>query len=194
MPTSLMLWVAPSEKDTDSAAMEKRLWDTADQFRAKSGPILGLNFLWFAEVRFAAQRASLEKPAATVRPSRHSLGACCPNETERGCPTRSGPECRMDARKSMGFRMIERAAAETAALRRLRNDSGNTPLGEGEHVDDPTAYRAEARFDYLLIQNPRRTHELTYANYFRAQSYVSRMLKRGLPGEIKRCARLALKS
>ena len=30
-------WIAPSEKDTDNAALEKRLWDAADQFRANSG-------------------------------------------------------------------------------------------------------------------------------------------------------------
>ena len=29
-----MLWIAPSEKDTDNAALEKCLWDAADQFRA----------------------------------------------------------------------------------------------------------------------------------------------------------------
>ena len=64
-----MLWIAPSEKDTAAATLEKRLWDSADQFRANSGlkaqeysgPILGLIFLRFAEVRFAAQRAKLEK-------------------------------------------------------------------------------------------------------------------------------------
>ena len=32
-----MHWIAPSEKDTDNAALEKRLWDAADQFRANSG-------------------------------------------------------------------------------------------------------------------------------------------------------------
>ena len=32
-----MQWIAPSEKDTGNAALEKRLWDTADQFRANSG-------------------------------------------------------------------------------------------------------------------------------------------------------------
>ena len=45
-----MIWIALSEKDTDNAALEKRLWDAADQFRANSGlkpqeysgPILGL--------------------------------------------------------------------------------------------------------------------------------------------------------
>jgi len=32
-----MQWIAPSEKDNNNAALEKRLWDTADQFRANSG-------------------------------------------------------------------------------------------------------------------------------------------------------------
>ena len=70
-----MQWIAPSEKDTDNAALEKRLWDAADQFRANSGlkaqeysaPVLGLIFLRFAEVRFAAQRIKLEKAGASSR-------------------------------------------------------------------------------------------------------------------------------
>lgn len=70
-----MHWVAPSEKDTAAATLEKRLWDAADQFRANSGlkaqeysgPILGLIFLRFAEVRFTAQRAKLEKVGASSR-------------------------------------------------------------------------------------------------------------------------------
>ncbi|HNN98030.1 MAG TPA: class I SAM-dependent DNA methyltransferase [Pseudomonadota bacterium] len=70
-----MHWIAPSEKDTATATLEKRLWDAADQFRANSGlkaqeysgPILGLIFLRFAEVRFAAQRALLEKAGASSR-------------------------------------------------------------------------------------------------------------------------------
>ncbi|RPJ05257.1 MAG: SAM-dependent DNA methyltransferase, partial [Deltaproteobacteria bacterium] len=70
-----MHWIAPTEKDTATAALEKRLWDAADQFRANSGlkaqeysgPILGLIFLRFAEVRFAAQRAKLEKAGASTR-------------------------------------------------------------------------------------------------------------------------------
>jgi len=72
-----MLWIAPSEKSTDSAALGKRLWDAADQFRANSGlksqeysaPVLGLIFLRFAEVRFAAQRTALEKAGASSRRS-----------------------------------------------------------------------------------------------------------------------------
>lgn len=70
-----MHWIAPSEKDTATATLERRLWDAADQFRANSGlkaqeysgPILGLIFLRFAEVRFAAQRAALEKAGASSR-------------------------------------------------------------------------------------------------------------------------------
>jgi type I restriction enzyme M protein len=30
-----MRWVAPSEKDTANQTLEKRLWATADQFRAR---------------------------------------------------------------------------------------------------------------------------------------------------------------
>lgn len=70
-----MHWIAPSEKDTASAALEKRLWDAADQFRANSGlkaqeysgPILGLIFLRFAEVRFALRRSKLEAAGASSR-------------------------------------------------------------------------------------------------------------------------------
>ncbi|HRD64581.1 MAG TPA: class I SAM-dependent DNA methyltransferase [Candidatus Competibacter sp.] len=70
-----MHWIAPSEKDAAATTLEKRLWDAADQFRANSGlkaqeysgPILGLIFLRFAEVRFAAQRAKLEAAGASSR-------------------------------------------------------------------------------------------------------------------------------
>src|SRR5271155_2658902 len=70
-----MHWIAPSEKDTANNTLEKRLWDAADQFRANSGltaaqysqPVLGLIFLRFAEVRFAARRAKLDKTSASSR-------------------------------------------------------------------------------------------------------------------------------
>lgn len=70
-----MQWVAPTEKDTATASLEKRLWDAADQFRANSGlkaqeysgPILGLIFLRFAEVRFSVQRTKLERTGASSR-------------------------------------------------------------------------------------------------------------------------------
>jgi type I restriction enzyme M protein len=31
-----MQWISPSEKDTATMTLEKRLWDAADQFRANS--------------------------------------------------------------------------------------------------------------------------------------------------------------
>ncbi|MGH8759340.1 MAG: type I restriction-modification system subunit M, partial [Burkholderiales bacterium] len=70
-----MLWVAPSEKDTATDTLERRLWDAADQLRANSGltsaqystPVLGLIFLRFADVRFAKQRAELGKESASSR-------------------------------------------------------------------------------------------------------------------------------
>jgi type I restriction enzyme M protein len=70
-----MKWIAPSEKDAASAELEKRLWDSAEDFYANAGlkpqeysaPVLGLIFLRFAEVRFAAQRAKLEKAGSSSR-------------------------------------------------------------------------------------------------------------------------------
>ena len=70
-----MRWVAPTEKDTANGALEKRLWEAADQFRANSGlkagqysaPVLGLIFLRFAEARFTQRRAQLEKTGTSAR-------------------------------------------------------------------------------------------------------------------------------
>jgi type I restriction enzyme M protein len=72
-----MHWIAPSERDTASDTLEKRLWNAADQFRANSGltaaqysaPVLGLIFLLFAETRFAQRRAQLESAGAFSRRS-----------------------------------------------------------------------------------------------------------------------------
>lgn len=68
-------WIAPPEKDTATGTLEKNLWEAADQFRANSGlkaqeysgPILGLIFLRFAEVRFLARRAVLAEAEASGR-------------------------------------------------------------------------------------------------------------------------------
>lgn len=54
---------------------KKRLWETADEFRANSGltaaeysqPILGLIFLRFAEARFLAQHKKLSEAGASAR-------------------------------------------------------------------------------------------------------------------------------
>ncbi|MBK8039633.1 MAG: N-6 DNA methylase [Verrucomicrobiaceae bacterium] len=70
-----MQWIAPTEKDTATDTLEKRLWSAANQLWAGAGlkqsdysePILGLIFLRFAEVRFSARRAELEKAGASAR-------------------------------------------------------------------------------------------------------------------------------
>ena len=70
-----MQWIAPSEKDTATNTLEKRLWEAADQLRANSGltaaqyssPVLGLIFLRFAEARFAKRRHELEKAGSAGR-------------------------------------------------------------------------------------------------------------------------------
>lgn len=50
------------------------------------------------------------------------------------------------------------------------------------------AYKTESR-----LHSRREGEELTYANYFKNQGYVSRALKSKLSGEMKRCARVVLK-
>ena len=70
-----MEWIAPYQKDETTSALEDRLWKTADQLRANSGltaaqysgPVLGLIFLRFADVRFQAKRKELEKQGGSSR-------------------------------------------------------------------------------------------------------------------------------
>jgi type I restriction enzyme M protein len=69
-----MRWIAPAEKDTATSTLERNLWDAADQFRANSGlksqeysgPVLGLIFLRFAEIGFAAQTRQAGKGRSVV--------------------------------------------------------------------------------------------------------------------------------
>ena len=59
----------------DLAALEKSLWDAADELRANSGlksseyggPVLGLIFLRFADAKFAANRARIEAKGSARR-------------------------------------------------------------------------------------------------------------------------------
>ena len=75
-----MQWIAPSEKDTASATLEKQLWNAADQLRANSGlkaqdysnTDLGLIFLRFAEVCFLALRSKLQLPLHQIQNLRRS--------------------------------------------------------------------------------------------------------------------------
>jgi len=72
-----MIWIAPSEKEALTTTLEKRLWDAADQFRADAG----LTFIRFAEVRFAAQRAKLEKAGPL---------SCCGSRVDKPPAYRAG--------------------------------------------------------------------------------------------------------
>jgi len=73
-----MRWIAPASKDLATTTLEKRLWTAADELRANSEltaaqysqPVLGLIFLRFADAKFAARRAALEKSATGRRGSR----------------------------------------------------------------------------------------------------------------------------
>ena len=70
-----MKWIEPPEKGSALKELEDSLWKAADQFRANSNltaaqysqPVLGLIFLRFADTRFMAQRAKLEKAASSGR-------------------------------------------------------------------------------------------------------------------------------
>jgi hypothetical protein len=65
-----MHWIAPWEKDTDNAALEKRLWDTAVQVTAshvakaeyniaRPQRLLGLNFRRFADQHASSNQSPL---------------------------------------------------------------------------------------------------------------------------------------
>ncbi len=70
-----MQWISATEKDSGNGTLEKRFWESADQFRANSGPnaqkysgpILGIIFQPFAEVRFAEQRAKPDEIGLSPR-------------------------------------------------------------------------------------------------------------------------------
>jgi len=143
-----MLWIAPSEKDTATATLEKRLWDAADQFRANSGlkaqeysaPVLGLIFLRFAEVRFAAKRAQLESPSP--------LGAARASDGKDQDRRVGGP----------GLQTVGPVPSPGVASTRAGGEGAPRVSRRGSRVDEPAAYHAEgilylpaeARFDYLL--------------------------------------------
>src|SRR4051812_43887990 len=70
-----MQWIAPSEKNAATDALEKRLWDAADQFPANSGlsaaqyshPSPGFFFLLLPKLRFSQHRTKVKKPSASPR-------------------------------------------------------------------------------------------------------------------------------
>ena len=76
-------WIAPALKDEATHTLEKQLWSAADELRANTDfksseyaqPVLGLIFLKFADAKFAARRAELEKTATGRRGSPTPLRA-----------------------------------------------------------------------------------------------------------------------
>ena len=85
-----MHWIAPSERDIATDTLEKRLWNTADQFRANSGltaaqysaPVLGL--ILFAETRFVQRHAALLPSPAGGTAEGGGEGAFSPLYRKRG--------------------------------------------------------------------------------------------------------------
>lgn len=70
-----MKWIEPPERNSALKELEDSLWKAADQLRANSNltsaqysqPVLGLIFLRFADTRFMAQRAKLDKASSSSR-------------------------------------------------------------------------------------------------------------------------------
>ena len=64
-----MHWIAPSEKDTATDTLEKRLWDSADQFRANSGLKQNLSLVFASKMEFALPPRAVREPFASVAES-----------------------------------------------------------------------------------------------------------------------------
>lgn len=70
-----MRWVAPTEKDTANETLEKRLWATANQFRAHSGLkasqcsalVLGLNAVFCRGPARRLMRHDAGSPSAATQ-------------------------------------------------------------------------------------------------------------------------------
>jgi len=131
-----MRWIAPYEKDVATSALETQLWKAADELRANSDltsaqygqPVLGLIFLRFADTRFAARRAVLEKTASGRRGSRvgepaayHEEGVVFLSTEARFEVLRDWPEGGRDG-KSLGeavndaMRAVERENPQLAGV------------------------------------------------------------------------------
>ena len=91
------------------APCDGRLTPLSNSGLVFSGPgFLSVPFVSFCSRSIEDRRdacATLEAGKTNIE-LRRRRGACCPNGTERGCLTRSSPECQMSARNSTGFRAI----------------------------------------------------------------------------------------
>jgi type I restriction enzyme M protein len=154
-----MIWIAPFGKDTTASTLEKLLWDAADQFRANSGlksqeysaPVLGLIFLRFAEVRFAAQRAKLESPSPLGGERAGVRG-----EGYSGDPSKELPIHGVEKTDETG-----RLCRLNLAVHGLEGDirhGGNV----NSYYDDPHA--ATGQFDFVLANPPFNVNAVDAAN------------------------------
>ena len=102
-----MIWIAPPDRDQNQVTLEKRLWASADQFRANSGlkaqeyssPILGIIFL-------CAYIFSLPATANIPRMVNAELG--------RGCDAECG-----SGHTGLGELKLTLQSSQSTSLRRL---------------------------------------------------------------------------
>ena len=132
-----MHWIAPSEKDTANATLEKRLWDAADQFRANSGP-QGAGILR-ARPRPdlpALRRSPLRRPARQAGEGRRLVPARRRGGRTRRLPRRRRP---LPARRS--------ALRPPAAPARSRGHRRQGQRGDARHREAQPAARRRAAQD-----------------------------------------------
>ena len=154
-----MHWVAPPEKDTASATLEKRLWDAADQFRANSGlkaqeysaPVLGLIFLRFAEVRFAAHRARLELPSTSGRGAGGEGAAMFVSSARFVCKNKKNPAATLSIHGVEKTDETGRLCRQNLAVHGLEGDIRHG--GQvNSYYDDP--HKATGQFDFVISNPP----------------------------------------
>ncbi len=161
-----MIWIAPSEKDHDNAAVEKRLWNAADQFRANSGLI----FLRFAEARFASQRAKLDKASSSSwRGSRVDEPAAYHAEGTLylAAETRFVSEHKKNPAAEISIHGVEKTDA-TGRLCRLNRVVHGLEGEINSYYDDP--HNATGRFDFVLANPPFNVNAVDTARRVSAQS------------------------
>jgi len=147
-----MHWIAPSEKDQDNAALEKRLWDSADQFRANSG--LKANAKG-GNGNLPRRGSRVDEPAAY-----HAEGILDPACGSGGMFVSSArfvAEHKQNPSAERAIHGIEKTN-ETGRLCRLNlavhGLEGDIPHGGqvNSYYDDP--HKATGQFDYVLANPP----------------------------------------
>ena len=148
-----MLWIAPTKKDDTTRSLRKRLWDAAGQAvpaphfaepeysSARPEGLLGLIFLRFAEVHFAAQRAQLESPSPLGGERAGGRG-----EGDSGDPSKEPSIHGVEKTDETGRRC--RLNLAVPGLDGEIKHGGNI----NSYFDDPRD--ATSRFDFVLANTP----------------------------------------